>query len=113
MCGIVGAIADRDIVPILIEGLRRLEYRGYDSAGIAVLNGTGTLKRLRTVGKVQDAAGCARRGPDARQARHRAHALGHARRAVASATRTRTSRATASRSSTTASSRITKSCATS
>ena len=55
MCGIVGAIAERDVVPILIEGLRRLEYRGYDSAGIAVLNGTGTLKRLRTVGKVQDA----------------------------------------------------------
>ncbi|MFZ9708080.1 MAG: glutamine--fructose-6-phosphate transaminase (isomerizing) [Steroidobacteraceae bacterium] len=53
MCGIVGAIAQRDIVPVLIEGLRRLEYRGYDSAGVAVLNGTGTLKRLRTVGKVQ------------------------------------------------------------
>ncbi|HEU4604246.1 MAG TPA: glutamine--fructose-6-phosphate transaminase (isomerizing) [Steroidobacteraceae bacterium] len=53
MCGIVGAIADRDIVPILIEGLRRLEYRGYDSAGVAVLNGTGHLKRLRTVGKVR------------------------------------------------------------
>ena len=53
MCGIVGAIAQRDIVPILIEGLRRLEYRGYDSAGVAVLNGTGHLKRVRTVGKVQ------------------------------------------------------------
>lgn len=53
MCGIVGAIAQRDIVPILIEGLRRLEYRGYDSAGVAVLNGSGQLKRVRTVGKVQ------------------------------------------------------------
>ena len=53
MCGIVGAVADRDIVPILIEGLRRLEYRGYDSAGVAVLNGTGHIKRLRTVGKVR------------------------------------------------------------
>jgi glutamine---fructose-6-phosphate transaminase (isomerizing) len=53
MCGIVGAIAQRDIVPILIEGLRRLEYRGYDSAGVAVLNGSGALKRVRTVGKVQ------------------------------------------------------------
>jgi glucosamine--fructose-6-phosphate aminotransferase (isomerizing) len=53
MCGIVGAVADRDIVPILIEGLRRLEYRGYDSAGVAVLNGTGKIKRLRTVGKVR------------------------------------------------------------
>ena len=53
MCGIVGAVAQRDVVPILIEGLRRLEYRGYDSAGVAVLNGTGTIKRLRTVGKVK------------------------------------------------------------
>jgi glucosamine--fructose-6-phosphate aminotransferase (isomerizing) len=53
MCGIVGAIAERNIVPILMEGLRRLEYRGYDSAGIAVLNGSGQLARLRTVGKVR------------------------------------------------------------
>ena len=53
MCGIVGAVADHDIVPVLIDGLRRLEYRGYDSAGVAVLNGTGTIKRLRTVGKVR------------------------------------------------------------
>jgi glucosamine--fructose-6-phosphate aminotransferase (isomerizing) len=53
MCGIVGAVADRDVVPLLIEGLRRLEYRGYDSAGVAVLNGTGAVKRLRTVGKVR------------------------------------------------------------
>ena len=53
MCGIVGAIAERNVVPILMEGLRRLEYRGYDSAGIAVLNGTAHLKRLRTVGKVR------------------------------------------------------------
>src|ERR1043165_2846798 len=53
MCGIVGAIAERNVVPILMEGLRRLEYRGYDSAGIAVLNGTQHLKRLRTGGKVK------------------------------------------------------------
>jgi glucosamine--fructose-6-phosphate aminotransferase (isomerizing) len=53
MCGIVGAVAGRDVVPVLIEGLRRLEYRGYDSAGVAVLNGTGSIKRLRTVGKVR------------------------------------------------------------
>src|SRR4051812_23091109 len=53
MCGIVGAIAERNIVPILMEGLHRLEYRGYDSAGIAVLNGSQHLKRLRTVGKVR------------------------------------------------------------
>ncbi len=53
MCGIVGAIAERNIVPILMEGLRRLEYRGYDSAGLAVLNGSGSLVRLRAVGKVR------------------------------------------------------------
>src|SRR5688572_3281429 len=52
MCGIVGAVADRDVVPILIEGLKRLEYRGYDSAGVAVLNGGATVARLRAVGKV-------------------------------------------------------------
>ncbi len=53
MCGIVGAIAERNIVPILMEGLRRLEYRGYDSAGLAVLNGSQHLFRVRTVGKVK------------------------------------------------------------
>src|SRR5215475_10141559 len=53
MCGIVGAVAERNVVPILMEGLRRLEYRGYDSAGIAVLNGSKHLTRLRTVGKVK------------------------------------------------------------
>ena len=52
MCGIVGAIAERNIVPVLVEGLRRLEYRGYDSAGIAVLEPTNTLGLVRTVGKV-------------------------------------------------------------
>jgi len=53
MCGIVGAIAERDVVPVLLEGLRRLEYRGYDSAGIAVLDASHHLQRVRTVGKVQ------------------------------------------------------------
>jgi glutamine---fructose-6-phosphate transaminase (isomerizing) len=53
MCGIVGAIAERNIVPILMEGLRRLEYRGYDSAGIAVLSSAGGLTRRRAVGKVR------------------------------------------------------------
>ncbi|MCG6970631.1 MAG: glutamine--fructose-6-phosphate transaminase (isomerizing) [Gammaproteobacteria bacterium] len=52
MCGIVGAAADRNVVPILIEGLRRLEYRGYDSAGIAVVNDDGQLNRMRSKGKV-------------------------------------------------------------
>jgi glucosamine--fructose-6-phosphate aminotransferase (isomerizing) len=52
MCGIVGAIAQRNVVPILIEGLQRLEYRGYDSAGIAVRQVDGSLGRIRAVGKV-------------------------------------------------------------
>ncbi|HET7570249.1 MAG TPA: glutamine--fructose-6-phosphate transaminase (isomerizing) [Gammaproteobacteria bacterium] len=56
MCGIVGAVAERDVVPVLMEGLRRLEYRGYDSAGLAVLNGDATLARRRAVGKVQELA---------------------------------------------------------
>jgi len=52
MCGIVGAVASRNVVPILIEGLSRLEYRGYDSAGVAVLD--GTIKRVRAVGRVAE-----------------------------------------------------------
>ncbi|HEY2337524.1 MAG TPA: glutamine--fructose-6-phosphate transaminase (isomerizing) [Burkholderiales bacterium] len=53
MCGIVGAVARRDIVPVLIEGLRRLEYRGYDSCGVAVLDGD-ELERVRSVARVAD-----------------------------------------------------------
>lgn len=52
MCGIVGAIAQRNVVPILLEGLQRLEYRGYDSAGLAVRGEDGALRRIRSVGKV-------------------------------------------------------------
>ncbi len=52
MCGIVGAVAGRNVVPILIEGLSRLEYRGYDSAGVAVIN--GGIRRVRVVGRVAD-----------------------------------------------------------
>ena len=52
MCGIVGMVGGRDVTPVLMEGLRRLEYRGYDSAGLAVIN-DGRLKRLRRLGKVQ------------------------------------------------------------
>ncbi|PCJ14283.1 MAG: glutamine--fructose-6-phosphate transaminase (isomerizing) [Gammaproteobacteria bacterium] len=55
MCGIVGAVAERQVTPILIEGLKRLEYRGYDSSGIAVIDPeTGSLKRLRRLGKVNE-----------------------------------------------------------
>ena len=55
MCGIVGAAARRDIVPVLIEGLRRLEYRGYDSCGVAAI-GEGKLSRVRSVARVSDLA---------------------------------------------------------
>jgi glucosamine--fructose-6-phosphate aminotransferase (isomerizing) len=57
MCGIVGAIANRDVVPVLIEGLKRLEYRGYDSAGIAVVDGEGAasdVRRVRRTGRVAE-----------------------------------------------------------
>ena len=53
MCGIVGAVSTRNIVPILVQGLQRLEYRGYDSAGIALLTDTG-MQRLRAKGKVSE-----------------------------------------------------------
>ena len=54
MCGIVGAIAERNVSDILLEGLKRLEYRGYDSAGIALLNSNSEkLSDLKTVGKVE------------------------------------------------------------
>jgi len=73
MCGIVGAVAQRNVVPILIEGLRKLEYRGYDSAGIALVSATapespngGSLSRVRAVGRVADlAARAAQAGVDA------------------------------------------------
>lgn len=54
MCGIVGAIAQRNITPILLEGLRRLEYRGYDSAGVAVMTAARQIQRVRATGKVAE-----------------------------------------------------------
>lgn len=54
MCGIVGAVAERNVVEILLEGLKRLEYRGYDSAGVALLDNDGGINRLRRIGKVQE-----------------------------------------------------------
>ena len=53
MCGIVGAIAERNVTPILLEGLKRLEYRGYDSAGMALV-ADGALERIRRLGKVAE-----------------------------------------------------------
>jgi len=54
MCGIVGAVAERDVVPILIEGLKRLEYRGYASAGVAIVDNDGCINRVRMPGKVAE-----------------------------------------------------------
>ena len=54
MCGIVGAIAERDVLPILLEGLRRLEYRGYDSAGVALVDDGECISRVRSQGKVKN-----------------------------------------------------------
>ncbi|HDO1138710.1 TPA: class II glutamine amidotransferase, partial [Aeromonas salmonicida] len=56
MCGIVGAVAQRDVAEILVEGLRRLEYRGYDSAGVAVFSANQPLQRVRRLGKVAELA---------------------------------------------------------
>jgi glucosamine--fructose-6-phosphate aminotransferase (isomerizing) len=63
MCGIVGAIAQREVAPVLLEGLRRLEYRGYDSAGLVVLNDAAELERIRTTGKVAELANAFDRQP--------------------------------------------------
>ena len=54
MCGIVGAVSKRNITPVLLHGLNKLEYRGYDSAGIAVLNDGGNIQRVRAVGKIKN-----------------------------------------------------------
>lgn len=53
MCGIVGGVAERNVVPILLEGLKRLEYRGYDSSGIAVIDAQGAILRQRALGKIK------------------------------------------------------------
>ncbi|MDH3377675.1 MAG: glutamine--fructose-6-phosphate transaminase (isomerizing) [Gammaproteobacteria bacterium] len=62
MCGIVGAVANRDIVPILVDGLRRLEYRGYDSSGVAVIEASQAINRVRAVGKVAELESALRKG---------------------------------------------------
>jgi glucosamine--fructose-6-phosphate aminotransferase (isomerizing) len=63
MCGIVGVVAQREVSEILLEGLRRLEYRGYDSAGIAMLNHDGKLQRTRRRGKVSELSNACRETP--------------------------------------------------
>ena len=63
MCGIVGAVAQRDVAEILVEGLRRLEYRGYDSAGIATINQDNQLNSVKRLGKVQELAQALQENP--------------------------------------------------
>ena len=80
MCGIVGAVATRDITPILVEGLRRLEYRGYDSCGVALLQ-DGALTRSRSTARVAELAVADQAIGAGGQPGHLAHAVGDARRA--------------------------------
>src|SRR5262252_5044476 len=63
MCGIVGYIGPKKVVPVIIEGLRKLEYRGYDSAGIAVVNGTGAVEIRRAPGKLKNLEEALRESP--------------------------------------------------
>ena len=77
MCGIVGAVASRNVVSTLIEGLSRLEYRGYDSAGVAVLSGN-KIERVRAVGRVAAMTEKANEAKLNRPSWHRPYALGHA-----------------------------------
>src|SRR5258706_14081815 len=73
MCGIVGYVGTRDAVPVILEGLRRLEYRGYDSAGVAVVEG-GRLERRRAAGKLKNLEDSLRAQP-----LHGSYGVGHTR----------------------------------
>ena len=75
MCGIIGIIGKQDVAPLLIEGLRRLEYRGYDSAGVATLV-DGTIERRRAEGKLDNLDARLARAPLGGHDRHRPYALG-------------------------------------
>ena len=79
MCGIVGYIGDQQAVPIILDGLKRLEYRGYDSAGIAVLEKGNCLGVRRAQGKLRNLEEVLRLNPVEGLLRHRPHALGDAR----------------------------------
>ena len=80
MCGIVGAATQRNVYKILIEGLRRLEYRGYDSAGLSIIDANQRLQTRKTMGKVAELEAVAEQHPDSRSYRHCPYSLGHPRR---------------------------------
>ena len=76
MCGIVGIAGTRDVAPIILEALKRLEYRGYDSAGIATLD-HGAIERRRSPGKLNKLGAVLDAKAAARPYRHRPYPLGH------------------------------------
>ena len=79
MCGIVGYVGNKQVVPLIIDGLRKLEYRGYDSAGIAVVDVNHKLKIQRAEGKLRNLEDVLRHKPLDGTLRCGPHALGHAR----------------------------------
>ncbi len=82
MCGIVAAAARREVSEILLEGLRRLEYRGYDSAGMALINDEQQLQIHKRKGKVRELELAQQQQPYLRKYRYRPHALGDPRGAL-------------------------------
>src|SRR5215470_8398533 len=78
MCGILGYIGPKKVVPVVIEGLRKLEYRGYDSAGIAVVNGTGQLDIRRASGKLRNLEEVIQKAP-VEDGQGRSYGIGHTR----------------------------------
>ena len=110
MCGIVGYVGPRVATPLLIDGLKRMEYRGYDSAGVALLGDDGVDMR-RAKGKIATLESVVATRPIGGTTGHRAHAVGHARGAEREATRIRSATApTRLPWCTTGSSRTTASC---
>lgn len=79
MCGIIGFVGNEPAAPILLDGLERMEYRGYDSAGVAVRSETAGLQVRKTKGRLQVLSDLIHGGADRREPGHRAYPLGHPR----------------------------------